>query len=82
MSHILRQLGEAALQFRKVGPRKVIAPLLNRRQLKDIREEWLAQGKEWPYEHIYPGAKLRPLLQNDANCFVLPFSFLSLGVWR
>lgn len=55
MSHILLRLGEAALQARKVGPRKVIGPILGRKELKDIRLDWLQRGKEWPYEHIYPG---------------------------
>jgi hypothetical protein len=56
MSHILRRMGVAALQFRQAGERRVIGPILGRRQLKDIREQWLAEGKGWPYEDIYPGA--------------------------
>lgn len=56
MSHILRRLGEAALQFRQAGERRVLGPILGRRELKEIRAQWLAEGKGWPYEHIYPGA--------------------------
>ncbi|KAF8073236.1 hypothetical protein HT031_000897 [Scenedesmus sp. PABB004] len=55
MSHILRRLGEAALQFRKVGANKWLPPVLSRRRAMVIRKEWLAQGKEWPYEHLVPG---------------------------
>ena len=56
MSHILRRMGVAALQFRQAGERRVVGPILGRRQLKGIREQWLAEGKGWPYEDIYPGA--------------------------
>eukprot|EP00878_Enallax_costatus_P006385 GHUV01006696.1.p1 GENE.GHUV01006696.1~~GHUV01006696.1.p1 ORF type:complete len:133 (+),score=20.24 GHUV01006696.1:226-624(+) len=55
MSHILRRLGDAALKFRQVGPNKFLPPILSRRRALVIRKEWLAQGKEWPYEHIVPG---------------------------
>eukprot|EP00879_Flechtneria_rotunda_P003410 GHRR01003638.1.p1 GENE.GHRR01003638.1~~GHRR01003638.1.p1 ORF type:complete len:133 (+),score=39.51 GHRR01003638.1:135-533(+) len=55
MSHILRRLGEAALQFRRVGPNKYLPPILSRRRALVIRKEWLTDGKEWPYEHIVPG---------------------------
>lgn len=55
MSHILRRLGEAALQFRKVGGSKFLPPIISRRRAMVLRKEWLAEGKEWPYEHIVPG---------------------------
>ncbi|GBF89103.1 hypothetical protein Rsub_01820 [Raphidocelis subcapitata] len=63
MAHILRRLGEAALQARRVGSNANIwlPPIVSRRQAMEIRHEWLAEGKEWPFEHIVPG-----LPKNDA----------------
>ena len=47
MAHILRRLGEAALQARRVGSNENIwlPPILSRRKAMEIREEWLAEGK-------------------------------------
>lgn len=45
MSHILRRLGEAALQFRKVGGSKFLPPIISRRRAMVLRKEWLAEGK-------------------------------------
>lgn len=45
MAHILRRMGEAALQAKKVGGYKWVAPVLSRRQAMDIRKQWLAEGK-------------------------------------
>lgn len=45
MSHILRRLGEAALQFRKVGPARFLPPILSRRRALVLRKQWLEEGK-------------------------------------
>lgn len=47
MAHILRRLGRAALQPRRVGTNDNIwlPPIISRRQAMDIRREWLAEGK-------------------------------------
>jgi hypothetical protein len=45
MSHILRRLGEAALQFRKVAPGRYLPPVLSRRRALVLRKQWLAEGK-------------------------------------
>jgi hypothetical protein len=47
MAHILRRLGEAALQARRVGSNGNIwlPPILSRRQAMEIRKEWLAEGE-------------------------------------
>jgi hypothetical protein len=45
MSHILRRLGEAALQWRKVAPNRYLPPVLSRRRALVLRKQWLAEGK-------------------------------------
>jgi hypothetical protein len=45
MSHILRRLGEAALQFRKVGEGRYLPPILSRRRALVLRKQFLADGK-------------------------------------
>ena len=44
MSHILKRLGEAELQWRKAGP-YLLPPVLSRRRAMDVRRLWLAEGK-------------------------------------
>jgi hypothetical protein len=45
MAHILRRLGEAALQFRRLESGKVLPPILSRRKAMMLRRDALAEGK-------------------------------------
>ncbi len=55
MSHILLRLGEAALQFRKVGSRKWLPPMIGRRHAMQIRKQWLEDGRSVVWlEHSMP----------------------------
>jgi hypothetical protein len=64
MAHILKRLGEAALQFRQVG-NKTLPPIISRREAAALKKQFQAEGKPWPYEHIFPGpAKNDPPYRN------------------
>jgi len=45
MAHILRRLGEAALQFRRLDCGKVLPPILSRRKAMMLRRDVLADGR-------------------------------------